>query len=590
MDEGYRYRVPPRLENRISVGSLVRVPLGGRKVRGFVVESGAPPPAAPDALFPAAAPARPLKDVAAVLGEQPVFTPAMLPALRGTARRYLSPLSAALARTAPPNLPRRPAPPSLPSVPPADGPVPEASAAAAAGRFHPPVQLLAGRDRGRLIGEAVTAPLRAGKSALIIAPTAAEAADLAHRLRRRLGRRVVEAGGDAAALTKAWSRAASAPGWAVVGTMRAAWWPVRDLAMAVLVDEGRRGMKERRTPTVAAAFHIRLRAREEGFAVVAVGPVPTLDSLAAGEEITRVPGRLWPPVEVVDRRREPPGGGVITERARIAVRAAARQGGPVFVFQHRRGFSPAARCAACRALRACPECGSRPDPGDLCPRCGAALGDCPECGGRRFEPLGAGTGRVKEELSRKLGAGMAGDVASGRTVMAGTERDLPDLPPLRLAVATDADGLVRHPGYRAGEEALALLARVAGRLGRGGGRRLMVQTADPEHPVYRALRDGDPLPFLEGELAARRRLGLPPAGEMILLEADGTDDLSPLEEALRELPPGAAAHGPVQEAGRSRWLIQGPDLDPLRDGLRPALARVRDRGGRVRVDVDPRDI
>ena len=119
MDEGYRYRVPPRLENRISVGSLVRVPLGGRKVRGFVVESGALPPAPPDALFPAAAPARPLKDVAAALGEQPVFTPAMLPALRGTARRYLAPLSAALATPPPPTFPAAPPlPPSPPSPPP----------------------------------------------------------------------------------------------------------------------------------------------------------------------------------------------------------------------------------------------------------------------------------------------------------------------------------------------------------------------------------------------------------------------------------------------------------------------------------------
>ena len=197
-----------------------------------------------------------------------------------------------------------------------------------------------------------------------------------------------------------------------------------------------------------------------------------------------------------------------------------------------------------------------------------------------------------EELSRKLdgGPGKVGEAASGRTVMVGTERDLPDLPPLRLVVVVDADGLVRRPDYRAGEEALALLARVAGRLGRESGRRMMVQTADPEHPVYRALQTGDPAGFLEGEAATRRNLGLPPAGEMILLEASGTDDLSPLEEVLAQVPASVAAHGPVEEGGRSRWLIQGPDLDPFRDRLRPALARVRDKGGRVRVDVDPRDI
>ena len=570
------------------MGSLVRVPLGGRTTRGFVVETGCEPPPDRDSLFPSAPP---LKDIAAVLGGQPVFTAEMLPALRETARHYLAPLSAVLGRTAPPNLPRPPRRLALPSIPPADSPAPEVSRLAAAGRPGPVMHLPASGERAELIRRAVTAPLLKGKSALVIAPTATEAAELAHGLRRDLGRRVVEAAGGAAALTDAWSRAAAQPGLAVVGTLRAMWWPVRDLAMAVLVDEGRPGMKERRTPTVAAGFHIRLRARREGFAVLSAGPVPTVESRAAGEEEAPAPGRRWPPVEIADRRGEPPGGGVITERARIAIRAAAEAGGPVLVFCHRRGYSPAARCASCRSLRICPECGSRPDPGGRCPRCGAELGGCPACGGKRFEPLGAGTGRVLEELARKLGGGAAGEAARGRTVMVGTERDLPDLPPVRLAVVVDADGLVRRPDYRAAEEALLLLARVAGTLGGRRGRRMMVQTADPQHPVLRALQKGDPAVFLEEEVALRRRLGLPPAGEMILLRTDGAADRSPLEEALRDLPAGTAAHGPLEEAdGGVRWLLQGTNLDPLRERLRPAIARVRDAGGRVRADVDPRHL
>lgn len=572
------------------MGSLVRIPLGGRTTRGYVVETGCEPPPDRDSLFPASPP---LKDVAAVLGGQPVFTPEMLPALRETARHYLAPLSAVLGRTGPPNLPRPPRRTHLPSIPPADSPVPEVSRLAAAGRPGPVTHLPAAGERADLIRRAVTAPLQQGKSALVIAPTAAEAAQLAHGLRRDLGRRVVEAAGDnAASLTEAWSRAAAQPGLAVVGTMRAMWWPVRDLALVVLVDEGRPGMKERRTPTVAAGFHIRLRARREGFAALTAGPVPSVESRAAGEREAPVPGRRWPPVEMTDRRGEPPGGGVITERARIAIRAAADAGGPALVFCHRRGYSPAARCASCRSLRICPQCGSRPDPGGRCPRCGAELGGCPDCGGRRFEPLGAGAGRVLEELARKLGAGVAGEADSGRTVLVGTERDLPDLPPMRLAVVVDADGLLRRPDYRAAEEALLLLARVAATLGGRRGRRMMVQTADPQHPALRALQKGDPDVFLDEELALRRRLGLPPAGEMILLRASGADDLTPLEEALRDLPAGTAAHGPAEEAtgGGVRWLLQGTNLDPLRERLRPAITRVREAGGRARVDVDPRHL
>lgn len=572
----------------MEVGSLVRVPLGGRTTRGFVVETGCEPPLDRDSLFPASPP---LKEVAAVLGGQPVFTPEMLPALRETARHYLAPLSAVLGRTAPPNLPRPPRRLHLPSIPPADSPAPEVSRLAAAGRPGPVMHLPTAGDRAGMIRGAVTAPLREGRSVMVIAPTAAEAAQLAHELRRDLGRRVAEAAGDAAALTEIWSRAAAQPGLAVVGTLRAMWWPVRDLALAVLVEEGRPGMKERRTPTVAAGFHIRLRARMEGFPALSAGPVAALESRAAGEEEAPVRGRRWPPVETADRRGEPPGGGVITERARIAIRAAADAGGPVLVFCHRRGYSPAARCASCRSLRICPECGSRPDPGGRCPRCGAELGGCPACGGKRFEPLGAGTGRVLEELARKLGGGTTGEADSGRTVLVGTERDLPELPPVRLAVVVDADGLVRRPDYRAAEEALLLLARVAGSLGGRRGQRMIIQTADPQHPVFRALQKGDPAVFLEEELALRRRLGLPPAGEMILLRAGGAADYSPLEEAMRDLPAGAAAHGPAEEAdGGVRWLLQGTNLDPLRERLRPAIARIREAGGRVRADVDPRHL
>src|SRR5690606_24113731 len=108
--------------------------------------------------------------------------------------------------------------------------------------------------------------------------------------------------------------------------------------------------------------------------------------------------RAWPLVEVVDRTEEPPGSGLVSNRARAAIAATRRQGGSVFVFTHRRGYAPAYRCANCRELRRCQVCGSRPEPDTACPRCGAPSEPCLACGTNRFEPLGAGVGRVRAEL------------------------------------------------------------------------------------------------------------------------------------------------------------------------------------------------
>jgi primosomal protein N' (replication factor Y) len=174
-------------------------------------------------------------------------------------------------------------------------------------------------------------------------------------------------------------------------------------------------------------------------------------------------------------------------------------------------------------------------------------------------------------------------------VVVGTERDLAGLGRVDLGVVVDADGLLRAPHYRAVEDGLRLMARVAGAAGPGRGRRALVQTADPSHPALAALRRGDPLPLLESEAAARAGLGFPPAGEVIVVEAAGAPEGA--DGALREAAAGRAeVHGPAERAGRQRWLLQGRDLRGPRLMLRRLVQDWRDAGARVRVDADPIDL
>ena len=579
VDDGFAYSVAEGQD--VSVGSIVRVPLGGRKVRGYVtgLTSGT---------------ATELKALRGVSGDLPVFDERLLETLRWAAHHYVTPMAGILAKAAPPNLPRRKAASAWPKVPDvAQGPVTGLAAAAACGSRSPATYLMAAADWTRHLASVAAPVVVADRSLMVVVATAIEAGRIAAELSAIFGSRVITAtsGLSDRELTNAWQTAATVPGSIVVGTHRIVFWPVARLGLAVIIEEGRRGMKDRQTPTVHAREILRMRTKVERFGLLYMGRVPTTEVLRAGTEIVRDPGRnrIWQLVEVVDRGEDPPGSGILTDRVRSALRHAIARKERVFLFTHRHGYAPASRCVRCRALRRCRECGSRPDPGTACARCGADLGPCLACGGGRFEPLGAGVGRVIEQARRVVGAEAVGNIDEGRPVVVGTERDLIEAGTMDLAVAVDADGLILGTNYRAAEEALRVLVRVAGVVPLGRGKRLVVQTSQPNHPVLIALRRGDPLEFLESELAKREQLGFPPAGELIVLEVRhaGPESHRLIEEAVGD---AATVYGPATVPSGLRWLIQGNRLSIARTRLRQAVQHLRDGGAAVRVDVDPLDL
>ena len=473
----------------------------------------------------------------------------------------------------------------LPDVP-TVGPslLPDLTGPAAAGR-HARAHFLVGRKPWNEEVAGLAVPLlEAGRSVLAVMPTVAETTALADSLERQLPHRVLRAysAQEAKVVTATWSRAARHAGTVLVGTREVAFWPVAGLGLGIIVGEGRKGMKDKSTPTFHARDVMRRRAGVERFGLALLGVAPTTETVAAGTPVVRKQGtRSWPLVEVVDRAEDPPGSGFFATRTMAALRAVAGRGGRAFVFTHRRGYAPAFRCTRCRLVRACPTCDARADRGETCARCGSALGRCVECGAGTFEPLGAGVERIAEHLGRLLPVGAVG---SDAPVWLGTERDLPLVEAVDLAVVVDADGLTHAPNYRAGEDALRLMARVAETVGGGAGRRCIIQTGLPNDPVVAALRHGDPLKFLEQTLAERAETHLPPAGEVLVVELDqaGSADADIRRLATER----AEVFGPADHRGRFRWLIQGEDLRSVRVGLRRLVQEWRDGGTRVRVDVD----
>ncbi len=550
VDDGFSYLEPDELAAEL--GSLVRVPLGSRTVRGWVIGE-------------AADDREGLRPIRRVSGTLPVFGPRQLQTYQWLAHHYVAPLASILRAATPPNLPTR---------------VPRPPQDRARGRTR--------REHVALLGEVRERLATAEGSMIVIAPTAVEVTAVAEGLRDVGEVVVVDPGASDREVTKAWSRVRLDDRLVVIGTGRIATWWVRGLSTAVLLDEGRRAHKERQTPTLHPRTILSHRARVEGLHFITTGLVPTVEVIATG---VPAPGgrRLWPLVEVVDRTEEPPGRGVISERAKQAIHHAVRSGKSTFVFTQRRGYAPAFRCTSCRELRRCASCGSAATNAAICPRCGTPYERCRACGGRSFEPLGAAVGRVRDLLTNLLGDERVGDVGSGSPVVVGTERDLAATDPFHLAVVIDADRILLGHDFRAAEDGLRLLARVAGLVEPGSGNRMMVQTAVADHRAIVALRSGNAAAFLDAELMNRQEAGMPPAGDLIVIETRGEATLTP-DDVDTLTGYGATAFGPRPSKTGTRWLIQGRDLGRAKTALRPIVRRLRDAGSHVRVDVDPLEL
>src|SRR5439155_16309106 len=200
-----------------------------------------------------------------------------------------------------------------------------------------------------------------------------------------------------------WARAA-AGGRTVVGARAAAWAPVPNLAAIVVLDEHDEAYQEERAPTWHARDVVIERARRARVPCLLVSPCPSLDALAAAADVVTPPRAEeragWPVVDVVDRRREPPGLGLYSTRLVDAVRS----GGRVVCVLNRTGRARLLACAACGELARCEVCDAAVETieeGLRCRRCVATRPVvCAACGATRLKTLRTGVTKAHDELER----------------------------------------------------------------------------------------------------------------------------------------------------------------------------------------------
>ncbi|HEX8714000.1 MAG TPA: helicase-related protein, partial [Solirubrobacteraceae bacterium] len=181
-----------------------------------------------------------------------------------------------------------------------------------------------------------------------------------------------------------------------------------------------------------------------------------------------------------------------------------------------------------------------------------------------------------------------------------------DFPDVTLGVVLDADATLRFPDFRAEERTFALIAQLAGRVGRGSDGRVLAQTIAPQARaiVHAARHDSDG--FLAGELERRRALDYPPFSHLIRVVCSAEDarcaraaatavrermlaDATPIDGARSVLGPAALfrLRGREREALVIKAAERRPAVRAVGDAVRRVAGAGEHQGVHFSVDVDP---
>jgi primosomal protein N' (replication factor Y) len=438
-----------------------------------------------------------------------------------------------------------------------------------------------------------------------------------------------------------WRRIARGEAPIVIGARSAVFAPLEKLGLIVVDEEHDAAYKQ----ADGVHYHGRdvavMRAKLEGCPLILGSATPSMESYANAqggryrlvELPERVASRPLPRVEILDVRGPgpPPPLSLVLHAAMEANLAA---GGQTLLFLNRRGFAHFLQCRACgepvmcpncsvsltwhrrwRALR-CHHCDHTVPPPLLCGTCGEPALQEWGVGTEQLETLlrerfpGARIARVDRDSTRRKGsleAVLAAWAAGHLDVLIGTQMITKghDVPGVTLVGVLLADLSLAFPDFRAAERTFQLLAQVAGRAGRGDKPgRVIVQTLQPDHYSLGAAAQHDFVGFAARELAARRELGYPPYGRLVLVRCEG-EALADVDRtagevaaALQQMAKGFAVLGPAPSPierlrGRHRRqiLLRGKAGAPLRRAAAAAVAEVgqtaRSRAVRLIVDVDP---
>jgi primosomal protein N' (replication factor Y) len=440
----------------------------------------------------------------------------------------------------------------------------------------------------------------------------------------------------------------------VLGTRMAVFASLPHLGLIVVDEEHDPSYKQQEGARYSARDLAVYRGRLEDAKVLLGSATPSLESWQACdrgryqclEMPNRVGAGVLPRVRLVDMNHQPKNT-LFSTPLLAAIRERVARGEQSLVFLNRRGYAPVLACGACDWRSECSYCSAfrvfhKIDRTLRCHHCGfteRVPRSCPKCGNVDIAPLGRGTERLEEQLAALLADATGPDGTPARIarmdadstrqkgaleeqlaqvhagevdVLVGTQMVTKghDFRRITLVAAVNADSALFSSDFRAPERLFSLLMQAAGRAGRDATRsaasEMWVQTWNPAHPLFAALKKHDFAAFAEDQLKERRQAAMPPFAYQAVLRAEArTQDVAQqFLESAAAAAEGIAGSGHVMvyaavpmtvqrvaNVERAQLLVESgsrPALQAFLAAWQPLLHTLRVRGLiRWAVDVDP---
>jgi primosomal protein N' (replication factor Y) len=436
----------------------------------------------------------------------------------------------------------------------------------------------------------------------------------------------------------------------VIGVRSAVFLPFDNLGL-IIVDEEHEGSYKQQDP--APRYHARdtalVLAHQHHAKVVLGSATPSLESYQQARsgrygfcELTERYGDAALPeivfANTAQEKQQKTTKGEFTSRLLNEIRDTLGQGQQVILFQNRRGHSPLVQCQDCHWMPRCVQCDvsltyHQYKHALVCHYCGyreEMPHQCPSCSSQRILTLGYGTEKLEEELKLHFSEStiqrMDLETTRSKTgyesiieafekgdthILVGTQMVTKglDFDRVNLVGIFDADRMLHFPDFRSHERAFQLMVQVSGRAGRRAKRgKVVIQTHQPDHPVFRYVMTHDVKGFLENELPDRHSYFYPPFTRLIEITLRHTDKKTVREAAdqfcmhiqrqlkgLRLVGPGEPMVNKVRNEYLRNILLKIPresgHLTEIKDTLRQLADGIRQQEGnrnlKIVFDVDP---
>lgn len=342
----------------------------------------------------------------------------------------------------------------------------------------------------------------------------------------------------------------------VIGTRSSVFTPMPNLGLIIIDEEHDQSLKQMEGVRYSARDTALMRAHLANIPIVLGSATPSLESLhnckQQKHQLLRLNHKAMTDrplhYQLIDLRSQVLQHGLASPTLKT-IQQHLDQHNQVLVFINRRGFAPVLLCHDCGTMVDCKACDSHltvhKQLGQMhCHHCGFTQKiplHCPKCSSKELIPVGAGTQRIheflskqfpdtsvlridrdevrkKDEFSKHLNAIHQGDaqLIVGTQMLAKGHH----FPRLSLVVILEADAGLFNQDFRALEQLGQLLTQVAGRAGRAEHPgQVIIQTHVPDHPLLNLLIKQGYDHFAEALLNTRQQSELPPFHYLALIRA-----------------------------------------------------------------------